>query len=89
MRECLLQHQDHSPFEAQARKNDGGLLKQEKRENIIAGINELAAARIATLAAKIKIQEPVMMTGGVTKNIGMVKALESRFKCQLLVTDSA
>ena len=62
---------------------------QEKRENIIGGIYESAAARIATLATKIKIQEPVMMTGGVAKNIGVVKAVESRFKCQILSTASA
>jgi len=30
-----------------------------------------------------------MMTGGVAKNIAVVKALESRFKCQILVPDSA
>jgi len=30
-----------------------------------------------------------MMTGGVTKNIGMVKVLENRLKCQILVTASA
>ncbi|MBW2564767.1 MAG: hypothetical protein JRE29_12180 [Deltaproteobacteria bacterium] len=65
------------------------IAKQEKRENIIVGIHESATERTTTLATKIKIQEPVMMTGGVTKNIGMVKALESRLKCQIIVTASA
>ncbi len=65
------------------------IAKQEKRENIIAGIHESAAARIATLANKIKIKEPVMMTGGVAKNQGMVKALENRLKCKILVSESA
>ncbi len=65
------------------------IAKQEKRENIIAGIHESAAARISTLAAKIKIKEPVMMTGGVAKNLGMVKALENRLKCKIIVSDSA
>lgn len=65
------------------------IAKQEKRENIIAGIHESAAARIATLATKIRIKEPVMMTGGVAKNKGMVKALENRLNCKILVTDSA
>lgn len=51
---------------------------QEKRENIIAGIHESAAARIATLASKINIQQPVIMTGGVAKNQAMVHALEKR-----------
>lgn len=65
------------------------IAKQEKRENIIAGIHESAAARIATLATKINIKEPVMMTGGVAKNKGMVKALEDRLKCKIIVSESA
>jgi (R)-2-hydroxyacyl-CoA dehydratese activating ATPase len=65
------------------------IAKQEKRENIIAGIHESAAARIASLATKIKIKEPVMMTGGVAKNQGMVKALENRLGCKIIVSESA
>ena len=53
------------------------IARQEKRENIIAGIHESAASRICALARKIHIQTPVMMTGGVAKNKGMVKAIES------------
>ena len=62
---------------------------QEKRENIIAGIHEAAAARVAILANKIGIKEPVMMTGGVAKNKGMVKALENRLGFKLIVGESA
>ncbi|MFO7885219.1 MAG: acyl-CoA dehydratase activase [Desulfobacteraceae bacterium] len=62
---------------------------QHKRNNIIAGIHESAAARIAILALKIKIQAPVMMTGGVAKNIGMVKALENRLGLNIEVNPSA
>ena len=58
---------------------------RETRENIIAGIHESAAARVAGLASKIKLQAPVVMTGGVAKNIGMVKALENRLGCNILV----
>ena len=61
----------------------------QKRENIIAGIHESAAARIAILALKINIREPVMMTGGVAKNKGMVAALEKRLGFKLIVKDSA
>ncbi|MEN8212212.1 MAG: acyl-CoA dehydratase activase, partial [Thermodesulfobacteriota bacterium] len=56
---------------------------QQKRENIIAGIHESAAARIAILAAKVKIKEPVIMTGGVAKNSGMIAALEKRLGCEI------
>ncbi len=61
------------------------IARQEKRENIIAGIHESAAARVAILAAKIKIKEPVMMTGGVAKNKGMVSALETRLGLKLII----
>jgi (R)-2-hydroxyacyl-CoA dehydratese activating ATPase len=56
---------------------------QHKRENIIAGIHESAAARIAILAAKVKIKEPVIMTGGVAKNKAMISALEKRLGFQI------
>jgi (R)-2-hydroxyacyl-CoA dehydratese activating ATPase len=50
----------------------------EKRENIIAGIHEAIASRIAAMASRLGIAQAasVMMTGGVAKNIGVVKALE-------------
>ena len=40
---------------------------------------------MAILAAKIKIKEPVMMTGGVAKNTGMVAALEKRLGMRLII----
>ncbi len=61
---------------------------QQKRENIIAGIHESAAARVAILATKIKLIEPVVMTGGVAKNKGMVTALEKRLGFNIIVGDS-
>jgi (R)-2-hydroxyacyl-CoA dehydratese activating ATPase len=62
------------------------IARQEKRENIIAGIHEAAAARVGILAAKIRIQGPVMMTGGVAKNPGMVAALEKQLKQPLIIS---
>lgn len=61
---------------------------QQKRENIIAGIHESAAARVAILATKIKLIAPVVMTGGVAKNKGMVTALEKRLGFNIIVGDS-
>jgi predicted CoA-substrate-specific enzyme activase len=58
---------------------------QQKRENIIAGIHESTAARVAGLATKIRLKEPVVMTGGVAKNIGLVKALENRLGIDIIV----
>ncbi|MCG8685125.1 MAG: acyl-CoA dehydratase activase [Desulfobacterales bacterium] len=61
---------------------------QETRPNIIAGIHEATAARVAGLATKIKLTPPVMMTGGVAKNTGLVKALENRLGYDILVGTS-
>lgn len=63
------------------------IARQEKRENIIAGIHEAAAARVAILASKITIRGPVMMTGGVAKNKGMIAALEQRLKQKLNISE--
>lgn len=65
------------------------ITRRQKRENIVAGIHESAAARVASLANKVRLVEPVMMTGGVARNRGMVKALEDRLKFKLQVSDSA
>jgi len=50
----------------------------EKRENIIAGIHESIAARVVAMAGRTGLKAPIMMTGGVAKNIGVVKALEKK-----------
>ena len=44
--------------------------------NLIAGIHQSVAARAASLAKRIGIIEPILMTGGVAINDGVVKALE-------------
>jgi predicted CoA-substrate-specific enzyme activase len=52
--------------------------KGEKRENIIAGIHESIASRVVAMAGRIGLSAPLMMTGGVAKNKGVVKALEAK-----------
>ena len=54
------------------------IAKGERRENIIAGIHESIGARVIAMAKRVGLIEPVMMTGGVAKNIGVVKALEKK-----------
>ncbi len=48
----------------------------EDRENIVAGIHEAISQRIAAMVHRLGLALPVMMTGGVAKNSGVVKALE-------------
>ncbi len=62
------------------------LAKGEKREDIIAGIHESIAQRVASLAARVGVKEPIMMTGGVSQNAGAVAALEKVLGLPVLVT---
>ncbi len=59
--------------------------KSEKRENIIAGIHESVASRVVSLARRLKFCPPVMMTGGVALNRGVVQALGARLGTDLIV----
>jgi (R)-2-hydroxyacyl-CoA dehydratese activating ATPase len=63
--------------------------KGETRENIIAGIHESVASRVSALAKRVGVVEPVMMTGGVAKNIGAVRALEGKLETTLQVSEYA
>jgi predicted CoA-substrate-specific enzyme activase len=45
-------------------------------EDIGAGINTAMANRVAMLASTVKVEDDVCMTGGVAKNMGVVRALE-------------
>ncbi len=57
------------------------------KEDIIAGIHRAIARRVGTMAENIGIRQRVMMTGGVAKNIGVVRALEEKLGTALLVPD--
>jgi len=65
------------------------IAKGEKRDNIVAGIHDAIGARVASMAKRVKIVPPVMMTGGVAKNKGLVKALENRLNQEILIAESA
>lgn len=63
--------------------------KGERRENIIAGIHESVATRISAMARRVGVTPPVMMTGGVAKNNGAVKALENNLQVTIRVSEYA
>lgn len=65
------------------------IAKGENRANIIAGIHESVASRVMAMANRIGIRQPVMMTGGVAKNIGVVRALENKMGYRILVSENA
>jgi predicted CoA-substrate-specific enzyme activase len=57
----------------------------ESVPNLVAGIHQAIATRTFALVGKLKIKPEVAITGGGAKNIGLVKALEAKFGCPLLV----
>ncbi|HVN23374.1 MAG TPA: acyl-CoA dehydratase activase [Syntrophorhabdales bacterium] len=61
------------------------LANGEPVENLVAGVHEAIATRIYALVNKLKVEPDLAITGGGAKNIGLVKALESKFGCRVLV----
>ena len=63
-----------------------GLLSQGRRpEEILAGLHTALAKQIISLLGKHAIESPVIFTGGVALNGGMVRALEGILKCEIRV----
>jgi predicted CoA-substrate-specific enzyme activase len=56
-------------------------------EDILAGLHEALASRVAALAKRLKVEPEVVFTGGVAKNAGIVKALEENLRCQVRVPE--
>jgi len=55
--------------------------------DIIAGIHNAIASRIYAMAVRIPVREKIVMTGGVAYNVGVVRALEERFKTSIIVPE--
>jgi len=62
-------------------------LGQGKRvEDILAGVHKAIAARTVSLVRRVGIEPEVTFTGGVSRNIGMVRALEEKLGLPLNVS---
>jgi predicted CoA-substrate-specific enzyme activase len=65
------------------------IARGEKRQDIIAGIHESIAARVSSMIARVGVAEPVMITGGVARNAGVVDALERKLGVKIAVSSYA
>ena len=54
-------------------------------ENIVAGIHDSIAGRVARMSRRLRIEPDVAFTGGVAKNSGVVRSLEEKLGLKLLV----
>ena len=58
------------------------------REDIVAGLcNAVASNYLSNVGKGKKIKEPVVFQGGVSKNIGVVKAFEDLLGCKVIVDE--
>ena len=63
--------------------------KGENRSNIIAGIHESIASRVSAMCARIGMHAPLIMTGGVAQNAGVVRAIEKKLNLAVSVSEHA
>jgi activator of 2-hydroxyglutaryl-CoA dehydratase len=52
------------------------LMEGRSTSDIAAGINQAMARRVKMLAGRVGIENDVGITGGVSKNVGVVKVLQ-------------
>lgn len=57
--------------------------------DLVKGIHGSVAVRTASLAKRLGVQAPVVMSGGVARNAGVVRALEEQLQLTLLVSPLA
>jgi (R)-2-hydroxyacyl-CoA dehydratese activating ATPase len=65
------------------------IARGESRENMIAGIHESIASRMASMMQRMDVVKPVVMTGGVSRNTGMRAAIEKKIGLKLEVPEHA
>ncbi len=63
------------------------LSRGEKLENILAGLHNALAGRIAALVRRLGIEPDLVLTGGVAKNSGMVRAMKESLDCEIFVPE--
>jgi len=57
------------------------------KNKIIKGLIYSIADKITSMVERVGLDEPVCMTGGVAKNLGVVKALEENLGIKIIIPD--
>jgi len=65
------------------------LSEDEKIENIVAGIHASVARKAASLVKRIGVNDKVVLTGGVARNQGVVRALRKELEREIFVPENA
>ncbi|MDY6916569.1 MAG: acyl-CoA dehydratase activase [Chloroflexota bacterium] len=56
-------------------------------EDVVAGLHDAVASRVASLARRLTVESEVVLTGGVAMNGGVVRAMADHLGCDLLVPE--
>lgn len=59
----------------------------EKKEDILAGVHAAIASKVVSLVERARTEGDCAITGGGAKDIGLVKAVEEKIACRLLVPE--
>ncbi len=65
------------------------LAQGKKAEDVLSGVHLAIARRTISLARRVPVEPAITMTGGVARNVGMVKALEEVLGVQLQISPQA
>lgn len=58
-------------------------------KNIVRGIHQSVASRVCGLASRVGVQDPVAMTGGVSRNSGIVRAIERELDKEVITSEKS
>lgn len=59
----------------------------KERKDLIAGVHKAISARVAAMASNLTVRPDAVFTGGVAKNVGVIKFLEEKLGIELLIPD--
>ncbi len=65
-----------------SRLSEGELL-----EDVVAGLHDAIASRVTKMAKRLRVEPDVVFTGGVARNIGVVKAVKENLGCEVLIPE--
>jgi len=65
------------------------LAQRKKVEDILAGVHQAIASRTIGLVRRVGMEDEITFTGGVARNIGMIKALEQKLETSLNTSEDS
>ncbi len=65
------------------------LSKGKKGEDILAGVHQSIAGRSVSLMRRVGLEQEITFTGGVSRNKGMIAALQEKLGCPINVSDDS